>query len=588
MIAFRYSAPARPKKTLPEADTIMDELARHVIDHGSLDEAMLKLCKQGIERKYDDSIDGLNRLASKLHDRRRKVLDRYTVEPLLRRLSDEIQSLLQKEIEAVRRRFSSEQEEIDRKIDRFLKKAAGTIKKMEQMRRSDRSENSQMFGRLENTFERLFLQRDEIEAESLALREEEAQKLDALRQVPTSPGAALKKLKGYKPVDASVGKALASLDELAEKIAAIERTHAQPGFAGSESVGLKEAAGLVTRVRGMERLGGSLRKGNLSTADETLLTETLGPEALACVGTIARLRRQLLMAGYLEENAEGLKLSPRAIRHIGQKALADVFSNLGGGPLGGHDTLLKGAGEPDMFDSKAFGFGDPFNIHVGPTLMNAVMRGAGRLPIEISPRDFEVHTEYHSTDCSSVLLLDLSHTMSRNSKLRAAKKVALALDGLIRTRFPRDTLRIVGFSNYARELTPEDLPLVTLERGSPFTNIQDGLRLAEELVCRDRGKNRQIMLVTDGEPSAYCKDGELCVHYPPTAEIFDETLKEVLRLTRKGIVINTFMLDNQPLLVRFVERMTELNKGRAFFSTPNRLGEYMLVDYLARRRRMVN
>ena len=102
MIAFRYSAPARPKKTLPEADTIMDELARHVIDHGSLNEAMLKLCKQGIERKYDDPIDGLNRLASKLHDRRRKVLDRYTVEPLLRRLSDEIQSLLQKEIEADR------------------------------------------------------------------------------------------------------------------------------------------------------------------------------------------------------------------------------------------------------------------------------------------------------------------------------------------------------------------------------------------------------------------------------------------------------------------------------------------------------
>ena len=116
----------------------------------------------------------------------------------------------------------------------------------------------------------------------------------------------------------------------------------------------------------------------------------------------------------------------------------------------------------------------------------------------------------------------------------------------------------------------------------------DALRLAAEMIARDRGRNRQVILITDGEPSAFCRDGGLCVDYPPTEEIFEETLKEATRLTRKGIVINTFMLDNQPLLVEFVERMTGINKGRAFFTTPKKLGEYLLVDYLARRRRMVN
>ncbi len=588
MIAYRYSAPAPREHAPPEPDTIMDELARHVLERDSLDEAMLELGKRGIEQKYDDSIDGLDRLASKLLERRRKVLDRYTVEPLLERLSRKIRSILRRETEALRRRSSSRQKEIDEMADKFLKKAANSVKKMERMREGSQPESAQTIGRLENAFEKLFLQRHKIEAESRALREEEAHRLKTLKQVPRDPGEALKKLQGYEPVDPEVAEALASLGGMADEIGAIERTHAQPGFAGSESVDLDEAAGLVRSVRGMERLGGRLRKGSLSPADESLLADTLGPEALACVDAITMLERELLQAGYLEADGEGVKLSPRAIRRIGRRALDDVFSNMGGGRLGGHGTLLEGAGELDTFNTKAYGFGNAFNLHVGRTLMNALARGAGRLPIDIDPRDFEVYTERHSTDCSSVLLLDLSHTMSRNSKLQAAKKVTLALDSLIRTRFPRDTLRIVGFSNYARELTPEELPFVSIDKGSPFTNMQDGLRLAGELVCRDRGKNRQIILITDGEPSAFCRDDKLHVGYPPTEEIFGETLREATRLTRKGVVINTFMLDEQPPLVRFVEEMTAINRGRAFFSVPERLGEYLLVDYLARRRRAAN
>lgn len=588
MKAYRYSAPARPAQKPPDADAIMDQLAGHVLERDSLEEAMLELCKQGVEQQYGDSLDGLDRLTSKLQKQRRRLLDQYNMEPLLERLSEEIRSLVRRETEAMRRRFSEEGEKIDRKAESFLRKAAGAVEKMEQMRDGKGLDSARVLSRLENTFERLFLQKHKLEAESRALAKEEANRIAALKKLPTNPGAALKKLKDYKPVDPSVGEALSSLSEMADEIAAIERVQAQPGFGGAQSVDLDEAAGLVKKVLGIERLGAKLRKGNLSAADESRLSDTLGSDAVACVGIISKLHEKLLSAGYIEDDGEGLRLSPRAIRRVGQRALSDVFSNLGGGRLGGHTTLLKGAGEPDVFDTQMYHFGDSFNIHLGKTLMNSLRRGPASAPIDVRPSDFEVYAERHSTDCSSVLLLDLSHTMSQNGKLPAAKKVVLALDSLIRTRFPRDRLHVAGFSTFARELAPEDLPHVSINPGSPFTNIQDGLRLAAELISRDGGRSRRILLVTDGEPSAFCRDGKLCVDYPPTEEIFAETLKEVTRLTRKGIVINTFMLDDQPLLVKFVQQMTQINKGRAFFSTPQKLGQYLLVDYLTRHRRMIN
>lgn len=588
MNTYRYSAPARRQHPFPDAEAIMDELAEHALEQNSLEQAMLKLCKSGVEQKYDDSLDGLDELASRLRRRRQQLLDRYTLEPLLRQLSERIRSLVRRELEALREKISSEEEKLNRQTESFLEQTADTVDRLEQMRSGRRRATAQACARMEKKFEELFLQKHELEAQSRALRSEEAQRLAALQQVPNSPSRALEKLKGYQPLDPSVRDALASLGEMADKIAAAERIQLQPGLSGSEPVGLDEASELVNRILGMERLEAKLRKGGIGPAEEPLLAEMLGADALACLNTIAKLQAELLRAGYLESGRNGLKLTPRAMRRIAQKALADIFSNLDRSHLGGHEIARKGAGQPDMSDTKAYGFGDSFNVHLSRTLMNALVRDAGRIPLDITPADFEVYNERRATDCSSVIMLDLSYTMSQNRKLPAAKKVVLALDSLIRTRFPRDTLHIVGFATYARELTREELPHVNLALGNPFTNIQDGLRLAEKIISRERGRNRQIILITDGEPTAFCRDGDLYVDYPPTPEIFAETMKEVARLTRKGIVINTFMLDDRALLVDFVERMTKLNKGRAFFSTPHRLGEYLLLDYLARRRRLIN
>jgi uncharacterized protein with von Willebrand factor type A (vWA) domain len=566
----------------------MDQLAEHMFEKSSLEQALLKLSRQGVHQRYSDSLDGFDQLASRLKHLRQQMQERYTLDPLLKQLTDLVQSLVRRELEALQREISASERELSEKTESFVNRSDKLIRKLEEMRAGIRRASAQGCAKLEKEFEQLFLDKCELEAREKALRQEETSRLAALQQIPRGPGRALDKLKNYGPRDPSVGQALKELSEAADKIASLERAQVQPGFSGTESVGLEDGISLVKRLLDMERLEARLKKGALSPADQSILVELLGPDALANLDSIVRLKEKLMSAGYLDKGDDGLKLSPRAIRRIGQKALSDIFSKLARGQVGGHQTSYKGAGQPDIAATKAYRFGDSFNIHLSRTLMNALVRDAGRVPVDISPADFEVFEEQRSGGCSNVLMLDLSYTMAQNSKLQAAKKVVFALDSLIRTRFPRDTLHIVGFATYARELTREELPHVTLTLGNPFTNIQDGFRLAERLISRYNCKNRQIILITDGEPTAYCRNGDLYVDYPPTPEIFVETMKEVVRLTRKGIVINTFMLDSRPGLIEFVERMTRTNKGRAFFSSPHTLGEYLLVDYLSHRRRVIN
>jgi uncharacterized protein with von Willebrand factor type A (vWA) domain len=191
-----------------------------------------------------------------------------------------------------------------------------------------------------------------------------------------------------------------------------------------------------------------------------------------------------------------------------------------------------------------------------------------------------------------VLLLDMSWSMSWEGRFAAAKRVALALEALIRSRFPRDYFAVVGFYTRAVELPLRDLPEASWNMGDPFTNLQDGLRLATRLLRGQRSRNKHAIVVTDGQPTAYFAGGRLHCEWPLSfggisVRAARETLREVERVTREGIVINTFMLDDSPSLRRFVEEMTRINRGRALYTRPDRLGEYLLVDYLARKRKRV-
>jgi uncharacterized protein with von Willebrand factor type A (vWA) domain len=184
---------------------------------------------------------------------------------------------------------------------------------------------------------------------------------------------------------------------------------------------------------------------------------------------------------------------------------------------------------------------------------------------------------------ATVLLVDMSRSMLLRGCFLAAKKVAIALDTLIRTRYPRDELHVVGFAYYAREIRPGALAGLSWHGYEYGTNLQHGLMLARQLLARSHAANREVVVITDGEPTAHFEGGQVEFSYPPTRRTLLETLREVGRCTREGITINTFMLERSRALAEFVEHMTRLNRGRAFFATPERLGEFVLVDYVDRR-----
>jgi uncharacterized protein with von Willebrand factor type A (vWA) domain len=281
-------------------------------------------------------------------------------------------------------------------------------------------------------------------------------------------------------------------------------------------------------------------------------------------------------------------LTARGIRRIGEKALRDIFQHLQRDAFGQHAVARQGIGADRSEDTKAYEFGDPFLLDLSGTLMQAALRHGEGMPLALHVSDFRVYRTEYLTRSSTVLLLDMSRSMPLRGCFVAAKKVAFALNSLIRTQFPRDSLYIVGFSDYARLLRPETLHQITWGDYVYGTNMQHGLILARRLLARHKGANKQIILITDGEPTAHFEGDRVQFSYPPTFRTFQETLREVKRCTAEGIVINTFMLERSHYLADFVGQLTRINRGRAFFATPDRLGDYILIDYVASKRNGVN
>ncbi len=365
-----------------------------------------------------------------------------------------------------------------------------------------------------------------------------------------------------------------------------ELTERYPFF-GDEPLSLQEAMGLMERLQGMDRLETQLERGSfrLDDVDRGLLQQTLGPEARQQLDRMRQMTEILEKAGYVERRDRRLELTPRGMRRIGQGALRDIFDQLKKSRLGQHQLRHTGQGVESGEEVKEYEYGDPFLVDLNETLFNALQRQGRGVPVRIEPADFAVRRTEHSSQASTVLMIDMSRSMFLRGCFLAAKKVAIALDSLIRAQFPRDSLYVVGFSNYAVELKPQSLPAITLNDYVYGTNMQHGFQVARSLLARHRG-NRQIIMVTDGEPTAHLDEsGRTFFAYPPTFRTIQETLREVRRCTRDRIVINTFMLERGPYLTEFVNQMTRINKGRAFFVSPERLGEYILVDYVSGKQR---
>lgn len=363
-------------------------------------------------------------------------------------------------------------------------------------------------------------------------------------------------------------------------------------FSGSEQLDLDAAQQLMRELGELddltEQLRDAERSGDISDVDRELLKSLLGDEAGESMEQLDKLMKALEEAGYIRPGDNGTpELTPRGSRMIGQRALGEIYARLKRQSMGNHALPEEGRFGERLEQTKPFEFGEPFDVHMPQTLRNAILRQGrsetGR--VDLQAEDFEIYRSERITSTATALLVDLSWSMALRGSFQAAKRVAMALHQLITSQYPKDSFYIVGFAAYARELKPKDLPFMQWDEDLLGTNMQHALLLAEKLLAKHSGGSKQIIMISDGEPTAHLENGEAMFAYPPTPMTLRATLRAVKRCTQRGISINTFMLEESPFLRAFMDKIAQINGGRVFYTDPDRLGEYILVDYVENKRR---
>ena len=358
---------------------------------------------------------------------------------------------------------------------------------------------------------------------------------------------------------------------------------------GDNPMSMSQALDAMAEMGRLDELEGMLdaatSPADLAEIDPDKIRETLGDDAASALEQLSRLTNELIEAGLVDRVEGRLELTPRGLKTLGSNALRDLFSSLRQDRSGQHQMSAIGQGHESAYDTKPYEFGDPFRLDLHQTIRNAIARQGSGTPVRLSPDDFEVERTEHLTRAATVLMVDLSMSMPMRGNFLPAKKMALALHSLITSRFPHDFIGLVGFSETAREITAAQLPEVSWDYVYG-TNMHHGFTLARKMLAREHG-TKQIIMVTDGEPTAHITSrGDVFFDYPPAPETLEVTLKEVLRCTRDGIRINTFVLDATASLDRFISQLTKMNGGRAFHTTNDELGGYVLEDFIERRERV--
>jgi len=284
------------------------------------------------------------------------------------------------------------------------------------------------------------------------------------------------------------------------------------------------------------------------------------------------------------------EITDKSLDFLGFKALRDLLGSLGKSSFGRHDTRDMATGIETSGASKAYEFGDTLNLDITATLSNAIQREGLELPLNIEYRDLQVHQCEYQSSCATVLMLDCSHSMILygEDRFTPAKKVAMALSHLIRTQYPGDSLSLVLFHDSAEEVPLSQLARVKV--GPYYTNTREGLRTAQRILDRQRKDMKQIVMITDGKPSALTlEDGRIYKNaFGLDPLVVSQTLEEVSKCKRAGVLINTFMLASDYGLVQFVQKVTEMCRGKAYFTTPYTLGQYLLMDYMSRKTRTIH
>jgi uncharacterized protein with von Willebrand factor type A (vWA) domain len=358
-------------------------------------------------------------------------------------------------------------------------------------------------------------------------------------------------------------------------------------ISGEEGLGYSDATGALAELADLDQLdellGQDYPGASLDDIDEELIERALGRAAVEDMTQLRRIERELREQGYVQRGGDGLQLTPRALRRLGNTALRRVFDIVDSRGRGGHDVRDAGAAGEVTGASREWRFGDEQPLDVVRTVRNAVLRTRGR-DLRLAAEDFEVVETERRASAAVALLVDLSYSMELRGTWGEAKTTALALHALVTTKYPQDAIEIIGFSDYARVLSPGALVAHDWDRVQG-TNLQHGLMLARRHLDKHRGAEPVIMVITDGEPTAHlAADGFADFAWPPTRETIAATLAEVERCTRHGATINVFMLDDDPRLVAFMQEVGRRNGGRVFQPKRGALGEFVVADYLSSRR----
>ncbi len=360
-------------------------------------------------------------------------------------------------------------------------------------------------------------------------------------------------------------------------------------FSGNEEIDLQAAMELMREMQELDALEQQLQKsqydGKIDSIDPDKVKELLGDDAKEDLDEMKKLMEILEKAGYVRKDGNKWELTPRGARTLGQKALGEIYQRLKKQNLGNHAVPEEGRFGERLEQSKPYEYGDPFHLHMPRTIRNALDREGPGAPVRLQTSDFEIYRSELITETATVLMVDLSWSMALRGSFQSAKKVAMALHTLISSTYPKDSLYILGFSAYAKEIKAHDLPYLQYDDYLLGTNMQHALMLAEKLLAKHQQGTRQIIMITDGEPTSHLEDGRPVFGYPATPATISKTFKAVRSCTTRGITINTFMLDQSYQLRAFVDRMSKINGGRVFYTEPHNLGEYLLVDYVQNKKK---
>ena len=586
----------------PTTDDVIKHLSDHLLEEEGVRRALRDLMRRGFRSEDGQrSVKGIRDFLREADEKRKELLSKYSPESF--KLTSEEQRALSDKLNSLAEKLEAYHDQMRNFMERMSGKYADRMDELNRKMQEAYQRYQELKNRLQNQVGERGMQNpsnmsgqnpqslmDMLDRMSKMLEDE-----NFLKNLPSMMDAAVNNLENMLDnFDSMTQEQMQQLSDMMNQMQQLEQLMNQFPFQGSQRMGMGEAGQILSQMRGLERFlrWGQRGMGDPSELNLDELRELLGDEAYEHLKYLKGVEQTLEDEGYIVRTNHGLRLTPKGMRKIGDKALREIFQMLNKGRWGNHNTALRGSQGERLEETKQYEYGDPMNVNVGETLLNALERRKQGEKLKIAPEDFSVNRVEYSTVSETALLIDVSYSMLMNDALHAGKKVALALHRLIQMKYPQDTLHLVAFRSNAKLIQAEDLPSIVsltyfMEHG---TDIKEALRFARQMLGSNRTANRQIILITDGEPTAATLDrggrlhsgwGSALLHN----RIVHETLKEVKRCTQSGIKINTFMLGADFYRQGFIDQLSRLNTGRVFYTTPDQMGNYIVVDYLNNKRK---